>query len=107
MQKLILLVGFALILASCGGSAEPVAATAVTAAPAASAQGENVPVETTAPSPGADGQESGEPTTSTTAAASAFDGPPAPDFELALADGSTFKLSDEQKPVYLVFWAEW
>ncbi|MDX2344613.1 MAG: hypothetical protein QNL12_13205, partial [Acidimicrobiia bacterium] len=39
--------------------------------------------------------------------APSFDGPPAPDFELALADGSTFALSAEQKPVYVVFWAEW
>ena len=35
------------------------------------------------------------------------DGPAAPDFTFALADGSSFSLSDEQKPVYLVFWAEW
>jgi len=31
----------------------------------------------------------------------------APDFSLDLADGTTFTLSAEQKPVYLVFWAEW
>ena len=36
-----------------------------------------------------------------------IEGPAAPDFTFALADGSTFSLSDEQKPVYLVFWAEW
>jgi hypothetical protein len=37
------------------------------------------------------------------------DGPPAPDFTLALEDpaGETFTLSEEQKPVYMVFWAEW
>jgi hypothetical protein len=35
------------------------------------------------------------------------DGPPAPDFSLALADGTDFTLSAEQKPVYMVFWAEW
>jgi len=35
------------------------------------------------------------------------DGPPAPDFILALADGTEFTLSAEQKPVYMVFWAEW
>ena len=29
------------------------------------------------------------------------------DFTFALADGSEFALSAEQKPVYLVFWAEW
>jgi len=35
------------------------------------------------------------------------DAPPAPDFTLALEDGSEFVLSAEQKPVYMVFWAEW
>jgi hypothetical protein len=35
------------------------------------------------------------------------EGPAAPDFTFAMADGSAFSLSDEQKPVYLVFWAEW
>jgi hypothetical protein len=39
--------------------------------------------------------------------APATEGPAAPDFSLALADGSEFVLSGEQKPVYLVFWAEW
>lgn len=34
-------------------------------------------------------------------------GPPAPDFVLELSGGSVFVLSQEQKPVYLVFWAEW
>lgn len=62
----------------------------------------------------------GDLTTSTTSAStSASDGeapaetapsvagPPAPDFSLVLGDGGDFTLSDEQKPVYLVFWAEW
>jgi hypothetical protein len=31
----------------------------------------------------------------------------APDFSLQLGDGSTFALSAEQKPVFMVFWAEW
>jgi peroxiredoxin len=35
------------------------------------------------------------------------DGEAAPDFTLALGDGGTFTLSDEQKPVYMIFWAEW
>ena len=106
MRKLTLLVGFAFVLASCGGSAEPVAATAVTGAPAAPAQSDNEPTAA-APSTDTGGADSSEATTSTAAAAPAFDGPPAPDFELVLEDGSTFRLSDEQKPVYLVFWAEW
>ncbi len=35
------------------------------------------------------------------------EGPAAPDFTLALGDGGEFTLSAEQKPVYLIFWAEW
>lgn len=31
----------------------------------------------------------------------------APDFTLGLGDGGTFVLSEEVRPVYLVFWAEW
>jgi len=35
------------------------------------------------------------------------EGVAAPDFTLALGEGGEFTLSDEQKPVYMVFWAEW
>lgn len=42
------------------------------------------------------------PTTTAAAEAAA-----APDFTLALADGGVFRLSDEQRPVYMIFWAEW
>lgn len=35
------------------------------------------------------------------------EGPDAPDFTLALGEGGSFTLSEEQKPVYMVFWAEW
>ncbi len=31
----------------------------------------------------------------------------APDFSLAMGDGSTFTLAGENRPVYLLFWAEW
>ncbi len=36
-------------------------------------------------------------------------GPVAPDFTLALGEdgASTFTLSQEAQPVYMVFWAEW
>ena len=35
------------------------------------------------------------------------EGPEAPNFTLALASGDSFTLSDETKPVYMIFWAEW
>lgn len=35
------------------------------------------------------------------------DGPVAPDFTLVLGDGGSYTLSESEKPVYLVFWAEW
>lgn len=47
-------------------------------------------------------------TTSPSADGGPIEGPAAPDFTLALGTGSnTFTLSDEAKPVYMVFWAEW
>lgn len=48
-----------------------------------------------------------DPTTTTAAPAIIVDGPPAPDFTLALETGGEFTLSAEEKPVYMVFWAEW
>ena len=35
------------------------------------------------------------------------EGPAAPNFTMALADGGTFTLSEEAKPVYMIFWADW
>ena len=35
------------------------------------------------------------------------EGPVAPDFTLALEPSGEFVLSQEVKPVYMVFWAEW
>ena len=66
------------------------------------------PTTTTATSqaPGAGGEDTST-TLGVTAAPPQIEGPAAPDFVFALADGSSFSLSDEQKPVYLVFWAEW
>jgi hypothetical protein len=40
-------------------------------------------------------------------AAPSGDRPAAPDFSLELGDGGTYTLSAGEKPVYLVFWAEW
>jgi hypothetical protein len=35
------------------------------------------------------------------------EGPEAPDFTMALADGDTFTLSEQALPVYMIFWADW
>jgi hypothetical protein len=39
--------------------------------------------------------------------ATEFDGPVAADFTIDLNKTGTFTLSEEARPVYLVFWAEW
>ena len=85
MRKLILLLVFGLITAACGGAETTPDLTEATAAP------------TTADVAG----------TEAPPASPSVDGPPAPDFELVLADGGSFSLADEQKPTYMVFWAEW
>jgi hypothetical protein len=35
------------------------------------------------------------------------EGPAAPDFIMALGDGGSFTLSEQAKPVYMIFWADW
>ncbi len=52
------------------------------------------------------GDSSSAETTSTTTRVRP-DGRDAPDFALALGQGGEFRLSDEERPVYMVFWAEW
>ncbi|HEU4894444.1 MAG TPA: TlpA family protein disulfide reductase, partial [Acidimicrobiia bacterium] len=49
-----------------------------------------------------DTTDPGDGTTETTS-----DRPLAPDFTLELGDGGSYTLSEGEKPVYLVFWAEW
>ena len=96
-----LLAALALVAGSCGG-------------PAATAPGPGtttVEVAGSSSTPSTTGSEI-PPTTAgvtppNTSPGPSFDGPAAPDFELALDGGSRFVLSDEVKPVYLVFWAEW
>jgi hypothetical protein len=50
---------------------------------------------------------SGQTTVPTEAPPTTPAGDPAPDFSLELGDGSTFVLSAEQRPLFMVFWAEW
>lgn len=103
-RTLSILIVLALALAACGTGE-----TGVTVTTANETQTTEAPVE---PS------EATTETESTPAAteganedpsdvSSGVDGPAAPDFTLALGDGSSFTLSDTDRPVYLVFWAEW
>ena len=103
MHRLVMLLGcLALLAAAC---------SSVDSSPETTAPTTSQADETTTTSPSS---ATTDPETTTPAVASAtpeapvvVDGPPAPDFTLALADGSDFVLSAEQKPVYMVFWAEW
>lgn len=94
-----LVVALALILAACTAPATR-DAEATVASPAVSSTTTSSPE-----SPPADLETIA--TTSTDRAVPVPDGPPAPDFTLALGDGGTFMLAQETRPVYLVFWAEW
>ncbi len=108
----LLLAAAAILLAACGG-----AATVSTSFEELSSD--------TAPTPSTDGQSGGDETETTSAdetpadetpvvedepvvaRVTDFDGPTAPDFTIDLNKTGTFTLSEEARPVYLVFWAEW
>lgn len=102
----------ALLVAACGGGDEAVTPSSVdaSASTAVDRQNSDAPVD--------EDENADTPAASTTATDAADesdgseqpsgpDGDPAPDFTLALADGSSFSPSAETKPIYMVFWAEW
>lgn len=97
---------FSLVLAACGGGQGAGSDTVGSEAPSAA----TTLAPESSPTP-----EASQPSDQTTTAAgseqqlapSGVAGPSAPNFSLALDDGSTFVLSDAAKPVYIVFWAEW
>lgn len=108
MRKLFVTVVLAMLVAACGGADDP-ASPAVVSTQSETTAG-TAPTSTTASPADNSGEPAAEttaPSESSTTSGPSFDGPPAPDFELLLADGSTFRLSDEAKPVYMIFWAEW
>ena len=98
-----------LLFAACGtGETTPntdVSQATATTGASESTAAPDAPAGTEAPA------TSEAPTTDGTEAAavepSGVEGPDAPDFSLALGDGSTYQLAADDKPVYLVFWAEW
>ena len=99
--------GIVLLLASCGGGADETAPTTAAVQEAASSAEQVPALEAPQAVPTGDAASDTAAPSAEADPSPSFDGPPAPDFELALSDGSTFALSAEQKPVYVVFWAEW
>ncbi len=104
-----LLAGFALVVAACGGGATDVATPSDSSQPGSA--GDATPttaVAVTEPS----ATPATEPNDDSAPPAAERPAPDpnreiAPDFSLLLSDGSTFVLSEETRPVFMVFWAEW
>lgn len=100
------LVAIALVVVACGGGSDVGAAPDGEVAAAESLP--SVDQSTMPDEPGLKGD-----TAATTGASPAERPAPdpsreiAPDFSLNLGDGSTFVLSEETRPVFMVFWAEW
>ena len=94
----------AVVIAACGPSAvgeqpSPTSETvATTTSPAEPATSTAEATTTSDPS---------EATTTSPETTTTSDREVAPDFTLELGDGGSYTLSEGEKPVYLVFWAEW
>ncbi len=108
MRHVTATVVLALLTSACGGGAAP------STAPPASGVTSTTPTEpaqqpTVQPTPAASPLPEDTTSTSITSTTAAdFDGPQAPDFTMVLENRTAeFHLSAENKPVYMVFWAEW
>ena len=90
---------------ACGGGSSPIGAGSTSTAPRGSdpSTTSTSPTSTISSAP-TTGEGSESPSTTSTVL---DDRPVAPDFALDLGTGGTFVLSEETRPVYLVFWAEW
>jgi hypothetical protein len=108
MKRLLLVLAtLALVASACSGSA-------VDETIDASVAGDDTPAATTSSSsPAADSSDAPTATSTTDGTSSTADGNPPPegpaarDFTLALEPSGEFVLSQEVKPVYMIFWAEW
>lgn len=88
------------LVAACGGTPVQDPGT-TTAVPETSTTQEPAEDPATTDTPAGAEDDTG-PTTTTSSGR-----PVAPDFTLELGDGGEYTLSEAEKPVYLVFWAEW
>jgi len=107
MRKLLLVLAIGLVASACGGSPSSSDSSEATAAPTTAAVERTDPPSSQAPDTEARSASEAPPVSEAPSVSPSFTGPPAPDFDLALANGGTFSLTDEQKPTYVVFWAEW
>ena len=108
-RLLVLLIGSALLAVACGGD-DAAPASAVLTSEAASDTTDapaTTEAETSTTEAGTSTSEAATGSTEPAATTPPPEGPEAPDFTLALGEGGSFTLSEAQKPVYMVFWAEW
>lgn len=100
MKRLFLILSvFALIASACAGSTVAGDDTPASTTPSSTASEDSTdPISSTSPADGDTAAEEAKPLP---------EGPAAPDFTLALEPNGEFVLSQEVKPVYMVFWAEW
>lgn len=106
MRIRLLAISLMLLAAACGGTdaapttiGGPSATTGTTGAETGTAGTET----TSAP----DSTEDPDSTAATTTEALQAEGPVAPGFVTVLSDGSQFDMGAHDRPIYLVFWAEW
>jgi uncharacterized lipoprotein YajG len=105
LRSLPVIAAAAVFAAGCATGTQPEAAPETVVLPTVAP---STVTTTAAPVTTDDAEPATAPDPTTTTAAVIVDGPPAPDFTLALEDPQgVFILSEEQKPVYMVFWAEW
>jgi hypothetical protein len=109
MRRWAVAVFVAALVAACGADPTTGAPERTTTESSTAATPPVTPVTTGAPAPSTTTGAGTTEAAATTPPPFVVDGPPAPDFTIPLEDpeGETFVLSEEQKPVYMVFWAEW
>lgn len=90
-----------LAITACGNGSDSLEGAPTTSI-ATGTSGDTLPATVPEPPTAAESVASTTPTTTTTVPADAL-----PDFALELGTGGTFVLSEEARPVFLVFWAEW